>query len=719
MTIEKKLLAIMEGKTELVEYHMKGTVNGKPFAACCDDVYSPDEILAQNPHLSADEAKAVHEHTETDNFIDGYAGTEGLHGGHLVKISSNGGYQGDKTEMQNKISKLSEETEDPYASNREEYALGFAKDWKTARTSKSSSGYKASQLFHTSELEPNHVYTYDNHGDDVYYGDNIRHFKVLSKNEDGSVTAHPVLPSSHEFALVPGTKPFTIKSGEIDGMPESNHYSTSSVYGLTKPKFESDKEDDEISDHRGNFNSSRNPFNESKKEMKDDAEGKADQVTDEPAVTIENPLDPALAGSDADDQNPQPEDEEEKIEESATRDHVIEKATDFFNKKHDANFSPKQIHDYLYNPNSRGEAAVLDFVNKKPELEDANASGEMHKHFGMSRSKFQNLLDFNESLNDGSYSASGETGGDSIQHGDWTITLHAKAGNNGASIVARHKDGGAKLNVFSGSAAQADSFFNHPSHLKKTVDILSGKVQEEVEELSEEFKEQARALFEAKLAEEVELAVAEKTAQFEATYTQKLEESVSEFERNLIEQIDGYFDILSEQWMRDNELALEAGTRSSLTESFMESIKKVFDAHYIDFPVEKIDIVESMEKTQDELKDEIVQLKLALDEKAQMLEDTKREIIMENATKGMTEIDAIKLKTLVEELGPTSNEELTKRLSSLKESVFGSGKKIEIDQSKLNLSSKPLVEDAEIKKPSETRVSKYADHIRKATTKRK
>lgn len=571
MTIEKKLLAIMEGKTELVEYHMTGTVNGKPFAACCDAEYSPDEILAQNPHLSADEAKAVHAHTETDNFIDGYSGTEGLHGGHLVKISSNGGYQGDKTEMQNKIAKLSE-----------------GKDEK--------------------------------------------------------------------------------KDDATDGS---------------------------------------------------DAEGKADQVTDEPAVTIENPLDPALAGSDADDQNPQPEDEEEKIEESATRDHVIEKATDFFNKKHDANFSPKQIHDYLYNPNSRGEAAVLDFVNKKPELDDANASGEMHKHFGMSRSKFQNLLDFNESLNDGSYSASGETGGDSIQHGDWTITLHAKDGNNGASIVARHKDGGAKLNVFSGSATQADSFFNHPSHLKKTVDILSGKVQEESEDLSEEFKAQAKALFEAKLAEEVELAVNEKTAQFEATYTQKLEESVSEFERNLIEQIDGYFDILSEQWMRDNELALEAGTRSSLTESFMESIKKVFDAHYIDFPVEKIDIVESMEKTQDELKDEIVQLKLALDEKAQMLEDTKREIIMENATKGMTEIDAIKLKTLVEELGPTSNEELTKRLSSLKESVFGSGKKIEIDQSKLNLSSKPLVEDAEIKKPSETRVSRYADHIRKSTTTRK
>lgn len=490
MTIEKKLLAIMEGKTELVEYHMKGTVNGKPFAACCDAEYSPDEILAQNPHLSADEANAIHAHTETDNFVDGYSGTEGLHGGHLVKISSNGGYHGDKTDMQNKIAKLSE-----------------GKD---------------------------------------------------EKKDDAS-----------------------------DGS---------------------------------------------------DAEGKADQVTDEPAVTIENPLDPALAGSDADDQNPQPEDEDDK--------------------------------------------------------------------------------EVKESLNDGSYSASGETGGDSIQHGDWTITLHAKDGNNGASIVARHKDGGAKLNVFSGSAAHADSFFNHPSHLKKTVDILSGKVQES-EELSEEFKAQARALFEAKLAEEVELAVAEKTAQFEATYTQKLEESVSEFERNLIEQIDGYFDTLSEQWMRDNELALEAGTRSSLTESFMESIKKVFDAHYIDFPVEKIDIVESMEKTQDELKDEIVQLKLALDEKAQMLEDTKREIIMENATKGMTEIDAIKLKTLVEELGPTSNEELTKRLSSLKESVFGSGKKIEIDQSKLNLSSKPLVEDAEIKKPSETRVSKYADHIRKSTTTRK
>lgn len=482
MTIEKKLLAIMEGKTDLVEYYTKGTVNGKEFSASCADVYSPESILAQNPHLSADEAKAVHSHTETDDFINGMAGTEGLYDGHFVRTKSNGGYHGE--------TKLNEEKE---------------------------------------------------------------------KKDDQSDDSAPA--------------------------------------------------------------------------------GQADQVTDEPAVTIENPLDPALAGSsEADD-----------------------------------------------------ETDATDEDDQENQVK--------------------------ESLNDGSFSASGETGGDSIQHGDWTITLHAKDGNNGAAIVARHKDGGKKLNVFSGSQDQADKFFNYPTHLKKTVDILSGKVQEET--LSEEFQEQAKALFESRLAEEVERAVAEKTATFQEEYAQKLEESISDFERNLIEHIDGYFDVLSEQWMRDNELALEAGTRSSLTESFMESIKRVFDEHYIDFPVEKIDIVESMEKTQDELKDEIVQLKLALDEKAQMLEDAKREIILETATKGMTEIDAIKLKAIVEDLGETSNEELSKRLTSLKESVFGAGKKIEIDQSKLKLSSKPLVEDAEIAKPVDSKVARYADHIRKSVSTRK
>ena len=97
-------------KQALKEYHVKGTVNGKPFQAVTDDVYSANDIHKQNPHLSADEAKAIESHTETEEFENGNERTSSVQNGHSVSAHTNGGYFGDHSEFKEKMRGITNES---------------------------------------------------------------------------------------------------------------------------------------------------------------------------------------------------------------------------------------------------------------------------------------------------------------------------------------------------------------------------------------------------------------------------------------------------------------------------------------------------------------------------------------------------------------------------------------------------------------------------------
>lgn len=90
------------GGKPLLEYHLRGTVNGKKFQIATDDVYAAADIKAQNPHLSDDEAKAIEAHTETDDFIDGGSSPSTQNGHHVVP-HDNGGYFGDLSDTKSKL----------------------------------------------------------------------------------------------------------------------------------------------------------------------------------------------------------------------------------------------------------------------------------------------------------------------------------------------------------------------------------------------------------------------------------------------------------------------------------------------------------------------------------------------------------------------------------------------------------------------------------------
>lgn len=187
------------------------------------------------------------------------------------------------------------------------------------------------------------------------------------------------------------------------------------------------------------------------------------------------------------------------------------------------------------------------------------------------------------------------------------------------------------------------------------------------EDLTEEFKEKAAAIFEAAVVSQVILAREELHEQFET----KLAEEIERIETETTENLDKYLDYVVEEWMKDNEVAIESSLRTELTNDFIDGLKKLFAEHYIDLPEEKVEVVEHMadkveelEKKLDEIIDENSSLKEAL--MNSQLSDVVEELA---ASMAMTQQE--KFKSLAEEIefdGDIDN--FTKKLEIVKDTYF-------------------------------------------------
>jgi hypothetical protein len=159
------------------------------------------------------------------------------------------------------------------------------------------------------------------------------------------------------------------------------------------------------------------------------------------------------------------------------------------------------------------------------------------------------------------------------------------------------------------------------------------------QDLSEEFKESVETLFEAAVSARLTL----ENARLEEEYENKLQEELSVFQEELNNKIDSYLDYVVEQWMKDNEVAIESTLRNELAEEFMEGLKNLFSEHYIDVPQEKVDVLE------------------ALAEKVEALEGKLDEVITEN-----TELKSV----LAEESAKNIFEELSADLALTQQDKF-------------------------------------------------
>jgi hypothetical protein len=187
------------------------------------------------------------------------------------------------------------------------------------------------------------------------------------------------------------------------------------------------------------------------------------------------------------------------------------------------------------------------------------------------------------------------------------------------------------------------------------------------EELTEEFKTKAATIFEAAVVTRVKAELAKLEEQFES----RLDEQVEEIKNGLVEKVDGYLNYVVEQWMTDNEIALENGLKNDIMESFIVGMKDLFEQHYIDVPQEKYDLIGNMQEEIEGMKSKLDEQLAANVEMKSKLDDMVRKSAIEEVASEMVATDAEKFRGLAEELSFDELESFKSKLQTIKENYFG------------------------------------------------
>ncbi len=194
--------------------------------------------------------------------------------------------------------------------------------------------------------------------------------------------------------------------------------------------------------------------------------------------------------------------------------------------------------------------------------------------------------------------------------------------------------------------------------------LLSG------EELSEEFQEKARTIFEAALRSKVEEIKEGMIAAYDEAYEERLVEEVAEMKTALEERVDSYLEYVADEWVTENRLAIESGLKSEMTESFMAGMKNLFEEHYVSVPEEKYDVLESMVEKLDEMEtklNEQIEKNIALNSR---LSESVADGIFDEVAEGLALSQKEKLASLAESVEFESGEKYREKLEMLKESYF-------------------------------------------------
>ena len=188
----------------------------------------------------------------------------------------------------------------------------------------------------------------------------------------------------------------------------------------------------------------------------------------------------------------------------------------------------------------------------------------------------------------------------------------------------------------------------------------------EGEELSEEFREKAKTILEAAIKGKVVQIKEVLDAEYEA----KLLEEVEEIKGALNERVDSYLEYVADEWFAENQLAVEAGLKEELTESFMTGLKGLFEEHYVSIPEEKYDVLESMVEKLDDMEtklNEQIEKNVSLNKR---LGESQAGGIFDQVSEGLADTQKEKLASLSESVEFESETEYREKLETLKESYF-------------------------------------------------
>jgi exonuclease VII large subunit len=248
------------------------------------------------------------------------------------------------------------------------------------------------------------------------------------------------------------------------------------------------------------------------------------------------------------------------------------------------------------------------------------------------------------------------------------------------------------------SAASSDDQ-NHPQGGKKVMGeeeeqdeelveeglkTMKTKMKEDIEalfaedaNLSEDFKSKAATIFEARVLDRVQQLEEE----IESRYAEMLDEAVTTIKDDLTAKVDDYLNYVVEQWMEENEIAIESGLRSEITEDFINGLRNLFAENYINVPEDKVDLVDELASKVEELEEKLnEEIQVNIDYKKALVEATKSELTRA-ACDGLTETQVEKIKSLAESVEFSTEDEYKEKLETIRENYFPSGiKKADVSQ---------------------------------------
>ena len=215
---------------------------------------------------------------------------------------------------------------------------------------------------------------------------------------------------------------------------------------------------------------------------------------------------------------------------------------------------------------------------------------------------------------------------------------------------------------------------NEISSEEEVVEVAEYDMEEDVnallggEDLSEDFKAKAKTIFETA----INAKVAEVKEALEVEFQEKLDEEIETAKESLAERVDSYLEYVADEWFEENQLAVENGLKTEMTESFLEGMKGLFEEHYVQIPEDKYDVLESMVEKLDDMEtklNEQIEKNINLNNR---LGESVADGILGDVSEGLASTQKEKLASLAESVEFESETEYREKLETLKESYFTS-----------------------------------------------
>lgn len=238
------------------------------------------------------------------------------------------------------------------------------------------------------------------------------------------------------------------------------------------------------------------------------------------------------------------------------------------------------------------------------------------------------------------------------------------------------------------AAKKATAPTTHPSNASAKIEKMKEDVENEDEDsqldfqedvqaifadenLSEDFKIKVSTIFEARVLDRV----AQIQEELEEQYNNALADAVESITEDLEEKIDDHLNYVVEQWLDENQIAIESGLRSELTEEFISGLRNLFAEHYIEVPEEKVNLVDELAGKVEELEDQLnEEIERGISYK-KSLNESRKELIMQDVCEGLTTTQAEKIEALAESVVFTTEDEYQEKLAVIRENYFPTGRK--------------------------------------------